>query len=189
MQVEILRRLGLSEPGARASVDALQQEIARLAPMLPAAFEVVALEPGAPERVNLRVLVARALAETGAGKVTLADGAWPDVCAHASLLALAIAHLVRTALEAGPDGSPPPHVSCETAPSGDVTLMVRDWGRGLPATNLHSLIRLAPGTNGRPRAGLVTVERIVRLHGGGLTFVKPPDGGAEVRLLLPAWGA
>jgi signal transduction histidine kinase len=192
MHVEILRRLGGSEPGARASLEVLQQEIGRLAAMLPAAFAVMALEPGVPERVNLRTLAERALADQPPGAVTLASGPWPDVCVHAPLLVLAIDHLVRNALEAtraGGERPAQPCVSCEVAPPGSVTLVVRDWGRGLPATNPHALIRLAPRTsNARPRAGLVSVERIARLHGGSLTFLTPPDGGAEVRLVLPMGG-
>jgi signal transduction histidine kinase len=188
MQVEILRRLGLAEPGARASVEALQQEIGRLAAMLPAAFEVMALEPGPPERVNLRALVEQALVGQPAGEVTLAAGPWPDVQAHAPLLTLAIGHLVRNALEATRQAGPRaamPRVSVETS-SGTLALAVRDWGRGLPATNPRALIRLAAGTSTkRPRAGLVIVERIARLHGGSLAFLTPPDGGAEVRLILP----
>ena len=59
-----------------------------------------------------------------------------------------------------------------------VTLVVRDWGRGFKSANPKVLIRLGG-------VGLITVERVARLHGGRLHFTTPPDG-AEVRLTLPA---
>jgi hypothetical protein len=73
------------------------------------------------------------------------------------------------------------------APPDQVALVVRDWGRGLRTTNPRVLIRLGASREpDRASAGLVAVERIARLHQGGLEFVAPPDGGAEVRLRLPA---
>jgi signal transduction histidine kinase len=48
-------------------------------------------------------------------------------------------------------------------------------------------IRLAgSGKPGHTGIGLVTVERIARLHGGTLTLSTPPGGGVEARLTLPA---
>jgi signal transduction histidine kinase len=62
---------------------------------------------------------------------------------------------------------------------------VRDWGPGLPTTNANLLIRLLHSTKpGHRGLGLVTVERIARLHGGSLTF-ESPDDGAIATLTLP----
>jgi C4-dicarboxylate-specific signal transduction histidine kinase len=97
---------------------------------------------------------------------------------------------VRNALEAtreaGP-GRPAPRVGYEATRPDRVALVVRDWGKGLRTTNPRALIRLAAGrAGGRKGTGLVTVERIARLQGGDLEFAAAPDGGAEVRLTLPA---
>jgi signal transduction histidine kinase len=139
--------------------------------------------------VNLGTLVRRALAEPGLEGVTLADGAWPDVRGDARLLGLAVAHLARNALAAtaaAGGARPAPRLSAGAAEPGRVALMIRDWGTGLRTTNPRALIRLSlSATTGRPAVGLVTVERIARLHGGTVEFHAPADGGAEVRLILP----
>jgi signal transduction histidine kinase len=67
-----------------------------------------------------------------------------------------------------------------------VGLRVRNWGSRLPSTNPKVLIRLfhssKPGHRG---LGLVTADRIARLHQGSLEFESPPDG-VLVTLVLPA---
>jgi hypothetical protein len=57
MHLEILKRAGPGEPGALASVETLRQEIGRLAVLLPAAFDIVALECGSLSAVDLEALV------------------------------------------------------------------------------------------------------------------------------------
>ena len=54
MHVEVLKRVLAYDPDALGSVTAIQQEISRLTRMLPAAFEVLALERGPVARVSLR---------------------------------------------------------------------------------------------------------------------------------------
>jgi two-component system, NtrC family, sensor kinase len=189
MHLEILKLAGPGEPGALASVEALRQEIGRLASLLPAAFDVVALECGDAAPMDLAGLVRSVVDEHGLGPVTVAPGRWPRVRGDARLLSLAVAHLIRNALAAttaaGP-GRQPPTVSARPAGNGQVALVVRDWGSGLRTTNARALIRLAisPAT-GKPTVGLVTTERIARLHRGTLEFRNPAEGGAEVTLLLP----
>ena len=179
MHLEVLKRALVDDPDALTSVAIVQHELARLAAMLPAAFDVIALEREGAERVSLRALVARAIDERRLSTVDVQDGPWPDVDGDPDLLALAIAHLLRNAIAAtrasGTDR--PPRVGVETGPDR-VTLVVRDWGTGLRSTKPEILIRLAG-------VGLLTVERIARLHGGHLSFASPGDG-AEVRLTLPA---
>ncbi|HMH51053.1 MAG TPA: HAMP domain-containing sensor histidine kinase [Candidatus Acidoferrum sp.] len=181
MHVEVLKRALAEDPDALASVAAIQGELARLTRMLPAAFDVLALERGESARVSLRALVDRALVEHRLAKVQVLDGAWPEVDGDGDLLVLAIAHLVRNALAATSAAGredPPPRIGVETGEPGRVTLVVRDWGTGFKKTNPTVLVRLAG-------VGLLTVERVARLHGGHLSFASPGDG-AEVRLTLPA---
>lgn len=183
MHVELLKRLGVGEPAALSSLETIAQEVTRLATMLPAAFQVIALERGACAVHDLRALVQAALAEADLRGVAIADGVWPRVRGDGRLLRLAVTHLARNALAAG--GGRAPEVRARAA-EGATTLVVRDWGAGLRATNRHALIRLGVRPGDRPRVGLVTTERVARLHGGRLEFVSPPDGGTEVRLILPA---
>ena len=189
MHLEILKRAGHGEPGALASVEALRQEVGRLATLLPAAFAIVALECGKPAPVDLEALVRRVIEEHGLAPVTVAPRPWPGVHGDARLLGLAVAHLIRNALTATAAARGerrPPEVSARPAESGQVALVVRDWGPGLRTTNARALIRLTTSsTTGRPAVGLVTTERVARLHRGALEFRNPTEGGAEITLLLP----
>jgi signal transduction histidine kinase len=181
MHLEVLKRALAGEPDALASVGTIQQELSRLATMLPAAFEVLALERNTVERVSLRALVSRAIDEHALSTVELQDGCWPDVNGDPALLALAIAHLLKNAIaatRAAGRTDRQPRVGVETDRPDAVTLVVRDWGTGLRSTNPKILIRLAG-------VGLLTVERVARLHGGHLSFAATGDG-TEVRLTLPA---
>jgi signal transduction histidine kinase len=181
MHVEVLKRVLADAPDALASVTTIQGELTRLTRMLPAAFDVLALERGASAHVDLRQLVERALVEHRLGEVEVMDGAWPDVEGDADLLTLAVAHLVRNALtatSAAGRSDRPPRVGVDGGEPGFVTLVVRDWGKGFRTMNPKGLVRLAG-------VGLLTVERVARLHGGRVTFVSPGEG-AEVRLTLPA---
>ena len=180
MHLEIMRRLIPEGDAAQASVDTVQQALLRLASLLPAAFNVVALERGELTIVNSRDLVEGALKEQALGGVVLADGPWPDVRVDERLVALAVGHLVRNALQAtaAASGSRPPRVSARAKGAEEVALVVRDWGGGLRSTNPKLIVQLRG-------VGLVTVERVARLHGGTLSFGAPGEG-AEVALTLPA---
>jgi len=55
----------------------------------------------------------------------------------------------------------------------------------LEATEAAGPGRPTPTVTAESTDGLVTVERIARLHGGTLALSTPPDGGIEARLTLP----
>jgi len=181
MHLEVLKRAVAGDRDALASVATIQQELTRLAAMLPKAFSVIALEREEVKRVSLRTLVQRAIEEHGLSPVEVQEGAWPEVNADAELMVVAIAHLLRNAVTATREAGRadrPPRVSAEADGRDAITLVVRDWGRGFKSANPKVLIRLGG-------VGLITVERVARLHGGRLQFTTPGDG-AEVRLTLPA---
>jgi two-component system, OmpR family, sensor histidine kinase CreC len=181
MHLEVLKRAVAQDRDALASVAMIQQELARLAAMLPKAFGVIALERQDVKRVSLRTLVERAIDEHDVSPVEVQEGAWPEVNADPELLVLAIGHLLRNAVTATREAGRtdcPPRVSAEVHGRDAVTLVVRDWGRGFKSVNPKVLIRLGG-------VGLITVERVARLHGGRLQFTTPGEG-AEVRLTLPA---
>jgi signal transduction histidine kinase len=194
MHVEVLRRAAAADPAAKQSVDTIADQLQRLAAMLPAVFDVVALEIGPTRVVSLRDIAAGARAETGAADAVLADAPWPEVVGDPRLLTLAAAHLLRNAVAAtlaagGP--RPAPRLEADILGDGRAALRVRDWGVGLKSTNPKVLVRLAVTAGPlSPRGhgiGLLASERIARLHGGGLSFRQLVDG-AEVSLVLPAAG-
>ncbi len=192
MHLEVLRRVAAADPSAKQSLDTLHDQLQRLAAMLPAAFDIVALELGPTRVLNLRDVVVGAVHEADAAGVTLAEGAWPRVVGDERLLTMAVAHLLRNAVEATRAAElprPMPHVSVDVTFVGEAALSVRDWGVGLKSTNAKSLLRLAStAAPARGRGvGLLATERIARLHGGGLRFLAPGEG-AEVILTLPRAG-
>jgi signal transduction histidine kinase len=184
MHLEVLKRTVAEDPGSAESLRTVLQQLVRLSEMLPAAFSVAALEASRLEPVSLRAATERARQEPGLEAVRLADGAWPKVDGDETLLALAVAQLLRNAVEATAPGAQPPEVSAARTEQG-VVLTVRDWGRGLPTANPKLLIRLLHSTKpGHRGVGLVTAERVARLHGATLGFEILPDG-ACVTLLFP----
>jgi signal transduction histidine kinase len=188
MHLEVLRRVAFPDPSAKQSLDTLHEQLQRLAVMLPVAFDVVGVELGPTRPLSLSDVVAGAAREVGA-EITVAEGPWPHVMGDERLLTTAVAHLLRNAVEATRAAKAPrpaPRVSAAVRPGGEAVLTVRDWGVGLKSTNAKILTRLTSSAAGvRPRGiGLLTAERVARLHGGELGFVAHADG-AEVSLTLP----
>ena len=95
-----------------------------------------------------------------------------------------LANLLENARTHTPPSTP---VEVRVAQSGDAAIIeVRDHGPGLRTTNPKLLIRLLHSTKpGHRGLGLITVERVARLHGGALEFESLADG-ALVTLRLPA---
>jgi two-component system, sporulation sensor kinase E len=185
MHLEVLKRtVRDDDPVAEDSLRTVLVQLGRLSAMLPAAFDVAALELGPLQPVDLGA-VATAAQKDASGPITLADGRWPVVLGDEGLLRVALGHLVSNAVEAtGAESARPPTVSAWTE-GDEAQLSVRDWGRGMPTTDPNLLIRLLRSTKpGHAGLGLVTVERIVRLHGGTLRFACPGDG-TQVTLTLP----
>jgi signal transduction histidine kinase len=185
MHVEVLKRTVRDDPIAEDSLRTVLEHLGRLGEMLPAAFAVASLELGSWGRVDLGAVAAAAREDVG-GPVTLADADWPSVIGDATLLRLAVGHLVRNAVDAtAAAGSPrPPRISA-TLEDDEALLSVRDWGPGLRTTDAKLLIRLLHSTKpGHRGLGLVTVERIARLHRGSLRFAAPGEG-TLVTLALP----
>jgi signal transduction histidine kinase len=187
MHVEVLKRV-VNGPPSGDTLKTLQAELERLGDMLAAAIEVVAIERADTARIDLRAAAKQALARPELASVELADAPWPPVFGDAVLLTRAIEQLALNAVEASAAAKskvPPPRITAERN-DDTVAIVVRDFGPGLRSTNPKVLIRLAaskkPGHRG---TGLLTAERIARLHGGALRFGSPGEG-AEVAIVLPA---
>ena len=185
MHLEVLKRTVSEDPASAESLRVVQQQLVRLSEMLPAAFAVAALEPATLVPVSLYAVAERARGEPGLAHVRLAGEAWPTARGDESLLLLAVTHLLRNAVEATPAGAAAPEISASESGHG-VLLTVRDWGSGLPTANPKLLVRLLHTTKpGHRGIGLVTVERVARLHGATLAFEALPDG-TRVTLRFPA---
>jgi signal transduction histidine kinase len=184
MHLQVLKRTVADDATAEDSLRTVQEQLARLADMLPAAFAIAALEPASFRRVDLGGVMEAAREQAG-GSITLANTSWPAVTGDEALLTLALGHLLRNAVEATPPGRPWPMVSAKA--TGPETLVeVRDWGSGLTTTDPKLIIKLMHSTkSGHRGVGLATVDRIARLHHGKLTFESPGDGTA-VTLALPS---
>jgi signal transduction histidine kinase len=184
MHTEVLARSAGADRMAEDSARTVRDQLGRLSAMLTDAFALAALELGRVEPVALGAVVEAARAEAG-GPVDVAPGDWPAVAGDAALLTLALGHLLRNAVEASGNGRRSPLVSAAVE-GGEVQVCVQDWGPGLRATDPKLVIRpwrsSKPGHQG---LGLVTVERVARLHGGALRFATSPNG-ALVTLALPA---
>jgi signal transduction histidine kinase len=185
MHAEVLKRTVRDDRAAEDSLRTVLEQLGRLAEMLPAAFYVASLELGPPQTVDLGAAAAAAQRSAG-GPVQLAGGRWPSVVGDEALLTEALAQLFRNAVEAtaAVGSAQPPEVSV-SVDGGTTRVSVRDWGPGLRSMNPKLLIRLLHSTKpGHRGLGLVTVERIARLHGGSVGFESPGEG-TVVTLTLP----
>lgn len=185
MHIEVLKRTVRDDPAAEDSLRTVLEQLGRLSEMLPAAFSVASLELGPLAPVDLGA-VAKAARQAAGGAVELAAGPWPTIVGDGGLLTEALVQLFRNAAEATAAAGSARGPVASAAVDGSVTCVtVRDWGPGLRTTNPKLLIRLLHSTKpGHRGLGLVTVERIVRLHGGSISFESPGDGTA-VTLNLP----
>jgi nitrogen fixation/metabolism regulation signal transduction histidine kinase len=186
VHTQLLKDLVGEDATAQRSARTVLEQVGHLSTMLTEAFTVVALELGPVGTVDLAA-VAEAARRAAGRRVTLAGGPWPSVVGDPALLAEALGHLVRNAAEASEAAAAarPPHVSA-VVEGHETVVGVRDWGPGLRTTDPRLVIRPWHSTKPAHRGlGLVTVERIVRLHGGRLRLESLADG-ARVSLVLPS---
>jgi two-component system sensor histidine kinase MprB len=145
-------------------------------------------QPEAPEDVRFDQLVE--------GAVARARRHWPElgfraeiepslVHADPSRLDRAVSNLLANAAQWSPAGG-----AVEVELSGS-ELRVRDHGPGFAADELeHVFDRFyrSPAARGRPGSGLglAIVRQVAETHGGSVSAVNAPGGGALVQLRLPA---
>lgn len=103
-------------------------------------------------------------------------------------------NLIKNAIEAqsGHDDARVLVRTDSVGPAGEeeVELAVGDAGPGIPSTMLDRLFE--PYMSGKPRGsglGLAIVKKIVEEHGGSVDAVNLAEGGASVRVRLPALAA
>jgi two-component system, OmpR family, sensor histidine kinase CpxA len=82
--------------------------------------------------------------------------------------------------------------SANTATPASVRLLVRDYGQGVPESELVNIFqpfyRVADDRNrqsGGTGLGLAIADRVVRIHGGTISARNATPHGLEVEILLP----
>ncbi|HXF97823.1 MAG TPA: ATP-binding protein [Gaiellaceae bacterium] len=131
---------------------------------------------------------AAAAARLGGALVSVeAEDGLPLLHADPVRLRQALDNLLRNASLHGGEG--PIRVEARRGEGGTVELSVSDTGPGLPAEEIERIfepgVRLVPGGEGEG-LGLAIVREIVQAHGGTVTAISPPGGGARFTISLPS---
>lgn len=135
--------------------------------------------------VDPNEILRAAAAAAGGGAIDLRplEGA-PRIDADGDRLQQALENVLRNAIQASPDGK---RVEASVAAERrSVVFTVRDSGPGIPKGDEERIFE--PFVTGRVRGvglGLAITRRVVELHGGRITASNRPEGGAELRLVLP----
>ena len=155
-------------------------------------FARVTGEQGAVAEIDLNELVSAVLERYRLqGKhVSARTGKLPMLKIQALAIQRLLTNLIDNALRHG--GA---EVAIETAAENDrVRLSVLDRGPGIPAADAERMLqpftrmneaRSTPGSG----LGLAIVDRIAKMHGGGVRLLARDGGGLEVRVELPATAA
>jgi two-component system OmpR family sensor kinase len=198
---EVFRMGAAAHPDELARAMArIEDEAARMGVLVDDLLALARLDemPGsARERVDVALLVQDAAADARAAardrRVTATAGGPHVVLGDPAQLRQVLANLTRNALTHTPAGTPI-ELSSTTA-NGVVRIAIRDHGPGLPEGTESNVFerfwRAEPGRErGRAGAGLglAIVAAIVDAHGGSVSAVNAPGGGAEFVVELPAAG-
>lgn len=176
-------------------VERQAKKLARLADQL---LDVARLETGrltlAPVPTDLSALVrgvvsvAQLASSRDTFHVCAPEQLWAEV--DALRVEQVVANLIDNALRYSADEGPI-EIELSAQPEGWVCLEVRDHGPGIPEDSLERVFdrfyRVDPqGHRGGLGLGLSICKQIVELHGGTIRAERPVDGGARLRVLLPA---
>ncbi|MCP3804870.1 HAMP domain-containing histidine kinase [Allokutzneria sp. A3M-2-11 16] len=174
----------------------IEDESSRMARLVEDLLVLARLDEGRPPRraeVDVAALCRDAVLDAGAhepGRVITGPGDEPVlVFADADQLRQVLANLLRNAVKHTPPGTPVEVVL--TKVGGEITIDVVDHGPGIPA-EYHERVfdrffRVAAGRerdSGGAGLGLSIAAAVVRAHGGKISVVDTPDGGATFRLVL-----
>jgi signal transduction histidine kinase len=170
-----------ADEGVRRAAEALSAARAvcdrSLAPRpVEAARELTGLEP------LIRTAVATAVCVHGAGDEKLVRIACPHgvrARADAVFLGRLVQNLVLNALEASPRGSPI-DVEVRRVGMGEVSLAVRDRGKGMAAAEIPELLRIGRSGSGGTGVGSASLDACARALGAELEIRSSLGVGTEV---------
>lgn len=110
------------------------------------------------------------------------------ITADHGLLCRAVRNLVLNAVDAMPQGGS--LVITSAAGSDAIELEIADTGPALSDEELQEAFELVPSAQrSGTGSGLAVVHRIAELHGGRITVVNCPEGGAAFTLRIPRTAA
>ena len=200
-ELELAGRPGRSKEELSAAVASAAEEASRLTRITD---DLLLLAKGDENKLSLQLertdvtsLLARSAERAGArakaAEVTCRVEAATGLIAivDAGRIRQAVDNLVDNALRFAPPGTEV--VICAEITAGSLVIEVSDSGPGFPAEFLpHAFERFRRPDQGRARSaggaglGLAIVQAIAVAHGGKAVAANRPEGGATVRLTLPA---
>lgn len=112
----------------------------------------------------------------------------PTIQADSSLLAEALRHIVRNAIEFSPSQGKV-SVSTRFEPhTSQVVVQIEDEGKGILETHLNKVFQPYFTTRkGKKGLGLSIAKRAVNLHNGSLSFTSAKDHGTMVTVQIPVF--
>jgi two-component system sensor histidine kinase HydH len=176
----------LAAPGPdREKADRLVHEIRRLERLVEDLLSFVRASRVTPAPVEPAAVLRDAVNAVAPDRVDVDASAAPSTWSlDAARLQLALANLLRNALEASPAGA---RVCVTAAVDGEgLVFRIRDQGPGLPPGDPERLFEAFHTTRVHGTGlGLAVARRIAELHGGRVTARTHPGGGAEFRIVIP----
>jgi len=177
---QLLQSMELNDK-AQVAAGSLLNEVRNLSSMVTAFLNFARPQPLQLEDVRVSELIDDCAAEL---RVKVAINVDPSLTIRADerMLRTALLNLMRNAAEADPDGS----VSVSTThEDGAVVIQVRDTGPGISAADLQKIFIPFFTTKAKGHGiGLALTHRIVTQHGGTLTAINSPEGGAVFTIKL-----
>jgi two-component system, OmpR family, sensor histidine kinase CpxA len=199
--------LGRERKGNDAAFDHMERDIERLNEMIERLLTIARLDtPAAAVHMapmNLTELVSEVVCDADFesrerdGAVRLTAAAEYFVQGNTELLRSAIENVIRNAIRYTAAGtSIEITLECrETEDTPFVWLTIRDYGPGVPESELTSIFqpfyRVADARDrqsGGTGLGLAIADRVVRIHGGTIRAVNATPRGLQVEILLPQLG-
>jgi two-component system sensor histidine kinase CpxA len=206
--------LGRQRKGNDPAFDHMEQDLECLNDMIERLLTVARLDtsatPMAMTQVDLTELVRQIVGgadfelQKRDGAVRLSSQGQYFVQGNAELLHSAIENVIRNAVRytaprisvaenAAPENSMEVKLeSANSAEPGFVRLLVRDYGQGVPESELVNIFqpfyRVADDRNresGGTGLGLAIADRVIRIHGGNIQARNATPHGLEVEILLP----
>jgi two-component system sensor histidine kinase CpxA len=211
--------LGRQRKGDDPAFDHMEQDIGCLNDMIERLLTVARLDTSATTiamaPVDLTELVSQIVRSADFelqernGAVRLSSQAEYLIQGNAELLHSAIENVIRNAVRYTGQGNSVPENSAtensvpknsidvqlestDAAGPGFIRLLVRDYGQGVPESELVNIFqpfyRVADDRNrasGGTGLGLAIADRVIRIHGGTIKARNAPPRGLEVEILLP----
>jgi two-component system sensor histidine kinase CpxA len=196
--------LGRGRRGNDPAFEQMEEDIGLLDEMIGRLLTIATLDISAPQvpmmDIDLGDLLSQiarnAEFESGetTGRIRLTSSEKCIVHGSADLLHSAIENVVRNAIRYTEKGtSVDVCLQCESLSSGaSVTLTVRDYGPGVPASELENIFQpFYRVTDARDRQsggtglGLAIADRVVRIHGGTIRAENAAPRGLRIEIVLP----